>query len=460
MCCSNYILRYNRKDLGEKYMWHEILYRVLSIINYVVLVVILLPLFVQCMSVFLFWVKKKTYPKSDKKARIAYLIPAHNESSVIYQTVKDLRENQDYPKDLFDVIVIADNCTDNTAELAKKAGAIVYERHDPDPSHRMALYPLKEGIDRIIHAENPHDMVIHLDADNHVNKEFSSLMNDAFQSGVVFARPFEGGTNSTQNFYTKACTLFYCFDSRYGSRVRERFGIAAHVNGAGAMMATSMLLKCGGYDVTSISDDAEFNFNRMLEGTYGHYVEDAVVYEDMPSSFKDTVNRTQRIGSGGMKLLKTKLMTMLGKFFVTGRISYVEMFLTYIFNFLAVLLCVWVPAFFIYDFIYTYMCGYGMIEVTYQAPIYYYTVFWNTLWSVVGVVGGLFVIFGFLQALFVVLTDYKKLGAKRRRDMISAVFFFAGFVFLYAMALAYGAMHKPKGWKEIKRNAPQGDQGE
>lgn len=438
-------------------MWHEILYRILSIINYIVLIVMLIPLAVQCVSVFLFWVKKKRFPKSEKKARIAYLIPAHNESSVIFDTVKSIIENQKYPRECFDVFVVADNCTDNTAELAKKAGAIVWERHDPDPSHRMALYPLKEGIDKIIHAENPHDMVIHLDADNHICDDFSSLMNDAYQSGVVFARPFEGGTNSAQNFYTKACTLFYSFDSRYGSRVRERFGIAAHVNGAGAMMATSMLLKCGGYDVTSISDDAEFNFNRMLEGTYGHFIEDAVVYEDMPSSFKDTVNRTQRIGSGGMSLLKTKLMRMLGKFFVTGRISYVEMFITYSFNFLAVLLCVWVPLFFIYDFIYLANCAYGNIAVSMMSQEYYMTVLWNTVWSIIGVVGGLFVVFGYLQALLVVMTDYKKLGAKRRRDMISAVFLFPVFVFLYGGALAYGALKKPKGWKEIKRNAPAGE---
>ena len=436
-------------------MWHEILYRVLSIVNYVVLIIIAIPLAVQILNVFLFWVKKKTYPKSEKKARIAYLIPAHNEASVIFDTVKSIFDKQDYPKDKIDVFVVADNCTDNTAELAKKAGATVWERNDPDPNHRMALYPLREGIDRIIHAKNPHDMVIHLDADNHISDNFSSLMNDAYQSGVVFARPYEGGTNSSQNFYTKACTIFYSFDSRFGSRVRERFGLAAHVNGAGAMMATSMLLKCGGYDVESISDDAEFNFNRMLEGTYGHMVEDAVVYEDMPSSFKDTINRTKRIGSGGMKLLKTKLLEMLGKFFTTGRLSYVEMFLTYIFNFLAILLCIWIPAFFIYDFIYLSCCAYGPIQTVFKDSSYYYTVLWNTIWSIIGLGGGLFFVFGFLQSFFLVMTDYKRIGAKRRRDMLSAVFLFPAFVLLYAVALTLGGISKPK-WKEIKRNSETG----
>ena len=128
-------------------MWYEILYQVLSIINYVVLAIIFIPLLIQILFVLFSWVKKKTYPKSDKKARIAYLIPACNEESVIYDTVKSALENQKYPKELFDVFVVADNCKDNTAKLAKEAGAIVLVHNDPDPAHHMALYPLKYGVD-------------------------------------------------------------------------------------------------------------------------------------------------------------------------------------------------------------------------------------------------------------------------------------------------------------------------
>ena len=186
-------------------MWYEYLYRVLSIINYAILIIVALCLLPQIMYVLLAFVKKKTWPKCDKKCRIAFVIPAHNEEDVIYDTVKNVVEGQDYPRELFDVFVVAHNCTDGTAELARKAGAIVLTLDDPDPNRRMALYPLKYGIEHIINiTENPYDLVIHLDADNHINAQFASLMNDAFQSGVEFARPYEGALNSTQNFYTKA----------------------------------------------------------------------------------------------------------------------------------------------------------------------------------------------------------------------------------------------------------------
>lgn len=434
-------------------MWHEILFRILSIINYVVLIIIGIPLLIQILFVLFSWVKKKTYPKSDKKARIAFLIPAHNEEDVIYDAVKDALDNQDYPKDLYDVFVVADNCTDQTAELARKAGAIVLIHNDPDPAHHRACYPLKYGVDHILASEK-YDLVVHLDADNHMNKEFSSLMNDAYQSGVDFARPYEGSLNATQNFFTKACTLFYTFDSRYGSRVRERLNLAAHINGAGATMSTRMLKACGGYDSVGISDDAEFNFNRMLEGYKGRYVEDAVVYEDMPSSFKDTLNRNKRIFNGGMKLLKTKILQMLGKFFTTGSLSYLEVFTSYIFIFLSFVVSTWIPLYYIYHFTYTALCAYNVIEVTMQTTAYYQSMLWTTLWVIVGVLVALFLFFGIIQGVVLVMVDYKKMGAKSRRELLPAAFMFPGFLFIYVITLCVGAFSKP-GWNKVKRNVKQ-----
>ena len=431
-------------------MWYEYLYQVLSIINYIVLIIIGVPLLVQILYVLFAWVKKKTYPKSEKTAKIAYLIPAHNEADVIYDTVLDALNSQDYPKDCYDIFVVAHNCTDDTAKLAKEAGAIVLELNDPDPEHRKAAYPLKHGVNHILELDK-YDMVIHLDADNHMNKEFSRLMSDAYFSGVDFARPYEGAINATTNFYTKACTLFYTFDSRYGSRVRERLNIAAHINGSGAMMSTRMLKACGGYDSVTISDDAEFNFNRMLEGYKGHYVEDAVVYEDMPSSYEDTLNRNKRIFNGSVNLLKPKLLKMLGKFFTTGRISYLEMFLSYIFIFLTFVLCTWIPLYYIYDFVFLALVNNGTIPISLFSISYYDAVMWNTIYAACGILLSLFIFFGFLQGLVLVLIDYKKMGAKSPKEMLSAAFLFPCFLFIYVITICAGAFSKSN-WNKIKRN--------
>ncbi len=131
-------------------MWHEILFRILSIINYVVLIIIAIPLLLQIFYVLFSFVKKKTWKKSDVKGRVAYLIPAHNEEDVIYHAVKHLIETQDYPRDKFDVFVVAHNCTDRTAELAGQAGAKVLVLDDP-PGQKTYLYaPIKHCIDYLL----------------------------------------------------------------------------------------------------------------------------------------------------------------------------------------------------------------------------------------------------------------------------------------------------------------------
>jgi len=437
-------------------MWYEILYRVLSIINYVVLFIIGVPLISEIIEIIVALItKKKKFPKSDKKAKIAYLIPAYNESDVIYDTVKDALDNQDYPKELFSVYVIANNCTDNTFELAEKAGAITLRLDDPDPNHHKALYPLKYGIDYILEHDPDVEMIIHLDADNHMNKEFSSLMNDAYQSGVDFARPYEGAINAPQNHYTKACALFYAIDSRFLARARERMHLAAHINGSGAMMSRNLLLETGGYDCVCISDDTEFCFNRILENRKGHFVEEAVVYEDLPSTKKDTVARNKRIMEGNKGLLKTKLIKMIPMFFKTGNLSFLETFLTYIWLFISTIVFTWLPLYYVYLFIFSGFAMNGNIELSIFTPEYFNTIFWVSFWIIIGLFGVAILLFGVIASLVIALQDYKKMGAKKRRELIGLCFFFLIYMMIYAFTLMFGGMSKNKKWEKVSRNTNQ-----
>ncbi|MBR1890711.1 MAG: glycosyltransferase family 2 protein [Clostridia bacterium] len=434
-------------------MWYEILYRVLSIINYVILVIVALPLLMEIFEiVFALCCKKKTYPKSDKKAKIAFIIPAHNEADVIFDTVKDALASQDYPKELFDVYVVAHNCTDNTADLAREAGAKVLVLDDPDPSHRMALYPIKHGIDYVLKNDPEVEMFIHLDADNHMNKEFSSLMNDAYQSGVDFARPYEGAINGPQNFFTRACAIFYAIDSRFLARARERLHLAAHINGSGAMMSRKLLLETGGYDCNSISDDTEFCFNRILEGRKGHFVEDAVVFEDLPSSGKDTAGRNKRIIDGNKKLFKTKLVKMIPAFFKTGNFSFVETFFTYIWLYISPIVFTWLPLYYIYFFTFGHFASIGALDLTIYTPEYFSTIIWVSVALFVAVFGIAIILFGVVSSFVIAFHDYKKYGAKNRRELMNLTYLFLAYMIFYAFSLMFGGMTKKKKWQKVTRN--------
>ncbi len=433
-------------------MWYEILYCVLNIINYVVIIFFGLLLLLQIVEVLAsLFHKKIIYPKSKEKSRIAYLIPACNEEDVIFSTVDDLLRTQDYPRELLDVYVVANNCKDNTAALAEKAGAKVLILDDPDPAHHMAAYPLRHGIDYILKNDPTAELIIHLDADNHINHQFSSLMNDAYQAGVDFARPYEGGINGTQNFFTKACAYFYAFDSRFGGRGKEVLGLSAHVNGAGAMMSRKLLLETGGYDCSTISDDTEFCFNRILEGRKAHMVEEAVVYEDMPSSGAVTAGRNARIAKGNKILFKTKTRKMIPLFFKTGNLSLLETFFTYIWIFVGGPMFVWLFAYYLYFFLFAGFAANGALPLSIYTSIYFQNAIWATIWTMVGIIGVLYFIFGIVQVLIFALKEYDKFGAKSRWEFIPMVFLFPLYLIVYGFSMMI-PKKKKKGWTKVKRN--------
>jgi len=431
-------------------LWHETLYNVLTTVNNVLLIIIGIPFILQFVFMLLSWLPKKVFPKSEKKHRICVVISAHNEEDVIYNTVKLLFDRQDYPKELFDVYVVAHNCSDRTAEQARAAGAKVYVFDDPDPSHRMVSYALKYLYDRILETGIDYDFSIRLDADNHVNDTFFSLMNDAFSSGVQIARPYESALNMTQNQFTRACGLYYIFDSRFSSRVRERLHLDAHVNGPGSMTDMAIIRKIGGYDTKTICEDTEFCFKRMLDGYRCHFVEDAVVYEDLPSSFRDTMNRNKRIAAGNARLLGKFTLPMLWNAVKQFRFSFIEQILTYFFVFICLLLCTWLPAYYIYAGV--YLGCRGLWHTEQVAALGLTGVGFCELLTIVGfALAFLFIFVGVLQGLILVFLDYKKMGANKRSELISGALLFPMFTVVYCVTMTFGLFTKPK-WNKIKRN--------
>ena len=431
-------------------MWHEYIWEILNIVNNVLLMCIGIPFTLQLLYMLLFWVKKTKFPKSEKKANVCYIIPAHNEEDVIYSTVSSLIEKQKYPKDKLSVYVVCHNCDDKTAELAKKAGANILIYNDDNPKHKMVAYPLNYAFDQLRKLKK-YDFYLRLDADNHVNDEFTSLMNDAFQSGIEFARGYESALNMTQNSFTKACGLYYTFDSRFSSRVRERFNIAAHINGPGMMISSKLLEEMNGYNCFSIAEDAEFNFNVMLKGKKGHFVEDAVVYEDLPSTFADTYKRNKRIAAGSRTMFAHQLGKMFFKFFTTFRFSYLEMVLTYFFNIICVLLCTWIPLYYIYDFIYLMVVKTGNLPLALHDAAFYNNTLITTLIVAALAIGILFFVCGLLQGFILILLDYKKMGAKKRRELFSGALLFPFFTVIYCITICFGYFSKAT-WGKVSRN--------
>ena len=98
------------------------------------------------------WIKRKEKPAKSYRPtkKFAMIAAAHNEETVIGELVDSLAK-MNYPRELYDIFVIADNCTDRTAEIAEKAGAIVYKRFDEE--HKTKGYALQWFVEQKIKEE-------------------------------------------------------------------------------------------------------------------------------------------------------------------------------------------------------------------------------------------------------------------------------------------------------------------
>lgn len=123
--------------------------------------------------------KRKTFPETQEKLRYGVIIPARNEERVIERLIQSLRA-MNYPQDKIDIFVVAHNCNDRTAELARKEGAIVYEYHNEN--ERTMGYAFRYLFDRIRedYGIERYDAFLMTNADNIFTENFLSKMNDAF----------------------------------------------------------------------------------------------------------------------------------------------------------------------------------------------------------------------------------------------------------------------------------------
>src|SRR5574344_781853 len=142
-------------------------------------------------------VKLKDKPLvEDKNHKFMAILPAHNEEKVIGDLIDSLKK-QDYPKEFLDIYVIADNCNDNTAQIAKDAGAIVYERKEDDPAKKTKGAAMQWFLKQMVERNVDYDAFFVFDSDNIVDKNFTKAMNKKLCQGEEVVQGYRDIKNPT-----------------------------------------------------------------------------------------------------------------------------------------------------------------------------------------------------------------------------------------------------------------------
>lgn len=235
-----------------------------------------------------------------KKNRFAAVICARNEEKTLANCIKTLLA-QDYPGGIT-VFVAADNCTDATAEIARRAGAIVYERND--------LSKIGKGyalnfIFKHIEADYPDafDAFFIFDADNLVDERYTAEMNKMLNAGYNVATCFRNSKNYDDNWISAGSGLWYVRESRYLNEARYLLGSGCAVSGTGFMVSRDYLKKLGGWNYFLLIEDIEFSVCCAVAGEHIGYCKNAVIYDEQPSTMKASWKQRLRWSKGYLQLI-------------------------------------------------------------------------------------------------------------------------------------------------------------
>lgn len=240
-------------------------------------------------------------PAREKpRTRFVFLIPAHDEETGIARTVKSLK-SVDYPRSLFRVVVVADNCIDRTAERARAAGAEVWLRNDTQ--QRGKGYALSFGFERIV--EEPFaDAVVVIDADSEAEPGFLRAMDQVVRRGALAAQSASGVLNPNASWRTQLMTLALTLFNDVRSLGRERLGLSCGLRGNG-MCLTRALLERHPHRAFSRTEDLEYGIALGRAGVRVHFAEHAWVRSMMTRDEKAAATQRRRWEGGRVELARS-----------------------------------------------------------------------------------------------------------------------------------------------------------
>ena len=245
-------------------------------------------------------VATRKFKPAQNLHKYAVLIAARNEETVIGNLIDSIRQ-QDYPSELVDIFVVADNSDDRTYEIAKSLGAKCYERKDTE--HRtkgFALQYLVECIRRDYGIDSYEGYFI-FDADNLLKSDFISRMNDSFDAGEKIITSYRNTKNFGDNWISASYGIHWLRTIRNEHRARSLFHLATRIQGTGFLFSWELIKN--GWNYTSLTEDRAFCADAVAQGYKISYNNEAEFYDEQPISIKIAMRQRIRWAKGHLQAL-------------------------------------------------------------------------------------------------------------------------------------------------------------
>lgn len=246
--------------------------------------------------------KQITSACSQPVSRFAFVVPAHNEEHGIIKTVTNLL-SVDYPEAYFDVVVVADNCEDKTAELAEKAGAVCIRRNNPQ--QRGKGYALSYAFSELL--TKGYDAFIVIDADSIVSSDFLQILDIRMRRGEKVVQAYDGLSNPDASILTYLFQVGNLIENRLFWSPKQAYGLPIALRGNGMCFSAEVLLSYP-WNAFSIVEDTEYGLCLISHNIRIHFASDMGVYATQPETLEQAFAQRVRWASGNATLTKKRAL--------------------------------------------------------------------------------------------------------------------------------------------------------
>ena len=232
---------------------------------------------------------------------LSVIIPAHQAEKYIAHSV-DSVHRQGWTSQT-EIIVIDDGSTDNTAQAARDAGAVVYERFNKEMVGKgYALDWLFAKI-QTDYAHKNYDAYIIFDADNILEANFVEEMNKVFDKGYRIITSYRNSKNYGENWITAGYSLWFLREAKYLNNARMTLGTSCAVSGTGFLVSAEVIRENGGWVHHLLTEDIEFTADSIIKGEKIGYCGTAILYDEQPSKFHVSYIQRLRWAKGFYQVL-------------------------------------------------------------------------------------------------------------------------------------------------------------
>lgn len=275
--------------------------KVITLINFLIGIVFFVCYFYQFVYLVIPFLKKDKRHEPATLRRYGILIAARNEEAVIGQLIESIH-NQSYPREWLEIFVVADNCTDHTAEAARMAGAHVYERFNRlQVGKGYALEYLLNAIEDEWGWDS-FDGYFVFDADNLLDEHYIAEMHREICDGYQAVTSYRNSKNYGDNWISAGYSLWFLRESEALNHARKLLGTNCFISGTGFYISSELIRRYGGWKWFLLTEDTELTTQLILDGIRVGYCSAAVFYDEQPVRFSESWHQRLRWAKGFLQV--------------------------------------------------------------------------------------------------------------------------------------------------------------